>query len=193
MSALSARFSFWRTSTTLRYLVFMLLVLVFMTSATACAAVAPAAPVVQSVAPPVVDAIHNGTSLWVMQQFVRGTPYSFALQNPQTLVTWFAAPLDDAQGWGTVAIDLAKQQPVSRWLSCGGSGTYFGCRDLSEMVKTGVNSGWKYIKPKDLPPEFPAWLASAASWLARSVSSFDILVVPIGTFDYNVLPDPTYR
>ena len=144
---------------------------------------------IQQVVPPLLDGggapLQVGTSLWVLNQFAKSSPNAFALQSPTSLITWFAAPLNDLKGWATVALNLHMREPVEKMILCDGGGTFYQCKDMATLVETALAKGWNFVYIKDMPQEFPAWLATSSSWLYKISTSvhMPVLVIPVDMFD----------
>lgn len=154
---------------------------------TACAAVpAPAGPTLLQGQ---VEAIQTGTSYWVVREVLRGAPNAFAIGKDG--MTLFAAPMREAGGWGTVALNLKSEMPLLEWAICsGGTGSFYGCSDMASLISRALEKGYDFISPDKLPAPFVREIMRAGSWI--STVPLTILVMPIGVSDipYDILPEP---
>ena len=150
----------------------------------------------QVVAPPnAVDAIQTGTSLWVIRQAYKQCPSCFMLGDPKSYVM-FASPVQG--GWATVFLDFSKKAPLTNWALCtGGTGTFFGCSTMADIVNAALQYGFRFLKPEDLPAEFPEWVEKSPNWIYNLVWRTPELmpvIIPAGAMGadivYQFLPSP---
>ena len=128
-----------------------------------------------------VEALQNGTTLWVIRQAFSGATSTFILYSEELDLAFFAAPIKGSGGWGTVVLNMARELPLSNLNICSnGQGTFYACRDMGDLVAGALNKGYMVVRANEFAAMYPAFsvqLASAVGWVSRITVS--PLVVPL--------------